>query len=216
MFYIGIVLIVLALVLLAMRGAFGDFPAQWEWVGIVFAGVGILMASPMVLQMIWGRPRLSVEFENDAHGEERLLIVFLKNLPIGTLVKALGVKRDTIQSLTASLQVAEVGSGRIIIPVLQLRIYSDDDETDNGRGRTVLPPTYLVGANLVVAKWDAKARRVIVPPTRTHPETPLPEGYYEARILFLVDGEKTQYNRRFKVGQAADELDWCPGSTSGT
>ena len=119
MFYVGIILIVLALILLAMRGVFGGFPAQWEWVGIVLAGVGILMASPTILQMIWGRARLSVEFKKNAQGENRSLIVLLKNPPVSGLVRTLGVRKETIQSLTASLQLAEVGSGRIVVPVLQ-------------------------------------------------------------------------------------------------
>jgi hypothetical protein len=166
------------------------------------------MGSPTVFQMIWGRPRLSTEFENDVQGQHRSVIVFLKNLPVGGLVKALGAKRDTIQSLTASLQLSEVGSGRIIIPVLQLRIYSDGDETNSGRERTALPPTYSVGASIVVATWDIDNQRVIVPGSRTHRETALPEGYYEAVILLFVDGEPKKFTRRFRVGQSADDLKW--------
>jgi hypothetical protein len=214
-FYIAILLIVLACLVFALRGVFGDFPARWEWVGMVLAGVGILMGSPTIFQMIWGRPGLSAEFENDAQGEARSLVVFLKNPPVRGLAKMLGVRRDAVQSLTASLRISEVGSGKIIIPVRQAMIYSDNDETDNGRQRTTLPPTYSVGASIMVAMWDIHDQRVIVPPSRTHPETALSEGYYEAAILFFVDGEHQEMTRRFTVGQGADDLKWCPESTAG-
>jgi len=205
---VAIVLIILGCMFFALRGVFGGFPAEWEWVGIVLAGVGILIGSPTVFQMMWGRPKLSIEFENDAQGEHRSVIVFLKNLPVTGLVKALGVRRETIQSLTASVQLSEVGSGRIIIPILQLRVYSDGDETDNGRERTTLPPTYSVGASIVLATWDVRNQQVIVPGSRAHRETPLPEGYYEAAILLFVDGEPNKLTRRFRVGQSADDLKW--------
>ena len=80
----------------------------------------------------------------------------------------------------------------------------------------MLPPTYSVGASVIVAMWDMENQRAIVPPSRIHPATALAQGYYEARVLLFVDGEGTQHTRRFRVGQAADELDWSPGSTSGT
>ena len=213
MFYIAIMVIILVGLVFALRGVFGEDPAKWESVGMVLAGVGILMAAPTLFDKIWGSPKLSAEFENDAQGEGRSLVVFLKNLPVTGLVKVLGVRRETIASLVASLRVSEVGSGRIIIPVLQARIYSDSDVTDSGRDRTTLPPTYSVGAGIVVATWDIQNKRVVVPPSRTHPETVLPEGYYEAQILFFVNGDKIEHSRRFRVGPAADDLRWSPKST---
>lgn len=206
--YIAIVLIILACLVFALRGVFGDFPAQWEWVGMVLAGVGILLASPTILQMALGRPTLRAEFDNDAQGQDRSLIVFLKNPPVSSLIKRLGIRRETIQSLTASVRISEVGSGRIVIPVLQAQIYSDSDETEAGRGRATLPPTFSVGASIMVACWDTANKRAIVPPTRNRTATVLPEGYYEASIIFMVDGEKTPFSRRFRVGQGADDLRW--------
>lgn len=113
-----------------------------------------------------------MEFENDAQEQHRSLMVFLKNQHVTGPAKALGVTRDTIQSLTASFRISEISRGTII-PVIQAQIYSDSDDTDEGRGRATLPPTYSVGASIMVARWDIDNQRVVVPPSRTRTETVL-------------------------------------------
>jgi len=176
---------------------------------MVFAGVGVVMALPASFQMVWGRPKLLPEFENGAEGSNRFLIVYLKNPPVkGWLSGMLGVRREALQSLTAQFQVAEVGSGRIAIPIRQAQIYSDADETDKGRARTALPPTFSVAASIMVVNWHAGNGRAVVTPSRTAPETALPEGHYEARFVFLADGAPLKFTRRFVVGHGPDDLRW--------
>lgn len=182
-------------------------PVEFQWASLGIGITALVVALWAVLRMIWGRPRLIAEFENDAQNQHRSLMVFLKNQPVGWPVKGLGVTRDTIKSLTASFRISEISRGTII-PVIQAQIYSDSDDNDKGRGRATLPPTYSVGASIVVASWDIDNQRVVVPPSRTRTETVLPEGDYEAAILFMVDGQDKTFARRFGVGQGADDLRW--------
>ena len=60
----AIVFIILGILVLSLRGFFGAFPDNWEWVGIVLAGVGLAIATPSIFQMIWGHPKLKWRFEN--------------------------------------------------------------------------------------------------------------------------------------------------------
>ena len=96
---LGLILIILAILVFALRGFFGVFPDNWEWVGIALAGVGVLMAIPSVLQMAIGHPKLMLEFDRVVRERERSLAIFLKNQQFGnplegkkSIWRKLGVK----------------------------------------------------------------------------------------------------------------------------
>jgi len=127
---LAIILIILGLLVLSLRGFLGIFPDSWEWVGIILAGLGLIMGVPSMFQMAMGRPKLILDFTKIVHDKERHLAIFLKNQPLGnpqegqkSIWRKLGVKRDTIESLTVSFRYTEVGTGRILIPVMQARIF---------------------------------------------------------------------------------------------
>ena len=149
-----IVAIVLVILCLAFIGIFGRFPDEWEWVAIVIAGVGIVLVIPSALQMFWGRAYVKTEFEVSAKGDERSLVILLQNPPVqNSVLKTLGVRRETVQSLTAELRFSEAGSNVIIDTIRRARIFTDEDKSDSGRGsnRIVLPPTYSVAASMMIA-----------------------------------------------------------------
>lgn len=206
---IAITFILLGFIFLALRRVFGVFPDSWEWVGIVLAGVGLTMGTPFVFQKLWGQPDLRTRFENGVEGADRFLPVYLENPPIKKrILRWLGVKRDTIQSLTIQFRIREVGSGRILIPIRQARIYSDDDPTDFGRNRISLPPTYSVAATIIVAQWDTETGKALIPPDRIREGFSLDVGQYQVDIILSVDGEPKIISRQFVVGQKADDLSW--------
>ena len=87
------------------------------------------MSVPNVFQMAIGRPLLKVESYLYVQGNERTLQVLLKNPPItNSIWRLLGVRRDTIQSLTVAYRISERGSGTIIVPIRQASIYPDEDK----------------------------------------------------------------------------------------
>lgn len=204
-----IALIALVILFLAFLGIFGRFPDNWEWVGIVLAGVGLTMATPSILQLLWGRPVLRTRFENGVQEIERFLPIYLENPPVkNRLMRRLGVRRDTIQSLTVQFRIIEAGSGKIIIPIRQARIYSDDDPTDMGRDRISLPPTFSVAASVMIVRWDTQKNKALIPPDRLRTEYPLDAGQYRVDVSLIVDGDPIIVSRQFVVGQKADDLSW--------
>ncbi len=212
---LGIILIVLGLLLFALRGLFGVFPDNWEWVGIVLAGMGLLMGVPSILQMAMGSPKLMVDFDRIVEDKERHLAIFLKNQQLGnplegetSIWRKLGVKRDTIESLTVGFCISEVGTGRILIPVMQARIFSDADLNESGTWRTTLPPTLSFETSVMIATWDENKKKAIVLGDRTKSSVELAKGIYKITVSIAVDGEPQYYSRQFIVGDTADDLAW--------
>lgn len=205
-----LIIVVLAVICLAFIGIFGRFPDEWEWVGIVLAGFGLAMATPSIFQMFWGRAVVELQFEVYPENSERALAIFFKNPTVKSrILRMLGVKREVVQSLTAEIRISDVGSNTIIVPIRQARIYSDDDPSDSGNNRIVLPPTYSVGASIMVAHWDNQQKRAIIPPDRRKQPLPLGEGCYRADIIIIVDGDPRIISRQFVVGKEADDLIWA-------
>lgn len=212
-FLVAIVLVVLGLFSLALRGFFGRFPDNWEWIGIILAGVGLAMGAPTIFSMLWGRPIVKAQFEKGMEGAERFLIVYLANPPMKSWVlRKLGVRRGTVQSLKVQFRISEAGSNKIITPIRQARIYSDDDSTDCGRDRIALPPTFSVAASIIVVKWDTNGNKAFVTPDRLRQPTMLEPGMYRVDLILLVDGDPMRMSRQLVVGQKADDLDWVKTS----
>ena len=205
----GIVAIILTIVCLAFIGIFGRVPDEWEWVAIVLAGVGIVMTTPNVLQMIWGRACVETIFEVSDEDNERSLVILLKNPPVqNKILKALGVKRETVRSLTAEIRIWKSGIEEPIVPIRHVRLFSDEDISDKGSNRMVLPPTYSVSASMMVARWDKENKGAIVLGDRLRKPLLLSGGNYHAKIIILVDGEPKQISCLFVVGKNADDLVW--------
>ncbi len=168
-----------------------------------------MLALPTLLQIFLGGPQLSKEFETYDEDGTRLLLVFLKNRPVKRpLGRFALVKRDTVQSLTATFQIVEAQSKSIIVPIHQARISSDADPPDTERYRVTLPPTFSVGASITVAIWNAANGRAEIPPTRRKASVPLDVGTYEARLIVHVDGTRNNEAKGFTVGRTPEDLLW--------
>lgn len=205
-----IVLLILAIAIMAFLGIFGRFPDNWEWFGIILATMGLVMSTPHIFQMLWGRAKLEIEFDRYIKDAERGLIIHLKNPPLKSKwAKRLGVRRESIQSLATTMRIYEAGSGKIVDPVRNLRLYPDDDPGGQAFNRISLPPTYSVGAAILVALWDEEHKAAMIMPDRLRDALPLGPGYYRLEIIFLVDGEPEVQQMQFKVGTGADDLIWA-------
>lgn len=214
-FLLAFVFIILGLVVLALGGVWGAFPGGWQWVGIILAGVGILIGVPSLFQMLIGRAKLIVEFDKIVEQQERSLAIFLKNPQLGdaatgkkSIWRKLGVKRDTIQSLIVSFRISEVGTGKVVIPTMQARIYSDADSSEQGSWRVTVPPTLSFETTVMVAMWNDSKKVAIVPGDRIRAPVELAEGIYRIETIFVVDGEPQKRFREFIVGATADNLSW--------
>jgi hypothetical protein len=203
-----IVVGVLVILILAFIGII-----EWELVGIVIAGLGLVTAVPSVFQMFWGRARIDTQFEVSAHGNERMLVIFFQNPPIkDKWLKLLGIKREEVQSLSAEYRISEFGSKKVIMPIHRCRLYTDEDINEKGSDRIVLPPTYSVGANTIIAVWDNATHKAAILPDRIRDILYLDEGYYIVQIIIFVDGQPKEIIRQFVVGKNADDLIWAKAS----
>lgn len=208
---LAIILIILGLLVLSLRGFLGIFPDSWEWVGIILAGVGLIMGVPSMLQMALGRPKLTFDFNRIVEDKERSLAIFLKNPQLETksVWRKLGIKRDTIQSLIVSFCITEIGTRKVMTqPIMHARIHSDDDPTDKGSNRIVLPPTISFEVCVMIAMWDGNKKKAIILGDRLRPPVELSSGVYQIEAIFVVDGEPQKEFRRFIVGNTADDLVW--------
>lgn len=182
----------------------------WADIIVSFIAFGIaLVALPTVLQMFWGRPVLELEFSRAVEDRTRALVVFVKNPPVKSrLLKGLRVRRDTIQSLTASFRVSESGSRKVIAPILHALFYTDEELNPIARQRISLPPTYTVGTSFSVAVWKDDEEGTVLVPDRLRQPLRLNPGLYHVQVIMLVDGQQKRYERRFLVGERADDLVW--------
>ena len=94
------------------------------------------------------------------------------------------------------------------MPIRHARLFSDDDSSDIGSNRIVLPPTYSVAASIMVAMWDNKNKRAVILGDRIRQPLLLGEGYYWIQIIIFVDGSPREISRQFVVGKNADDLIW--------
>ena len=190
-------------------------PPEWQFVGAVLTAVGIVMGIPVLLQMTIGRAKLMVEFDKIVEQEKRSLAIFMKNPQLGdvstgkkTIWRRIGVKRESIESLIVSFRITEVGTGKVVIPIMQARVYSDADPSEKGIWRVTVAPTLSFETTIMVAMWNEGKKVVIVPGDRLRGEVELPKGIYRIDAAFVVDGEAEMEFREFIVGDSADELTW--------
>ena len=208
-----LLLVIGAILLLAVVAGFGvyfdyfdELPSEWEWFFGILSVVGFVVGTVVFPQLVWGRPKLTWDFHTEQAEGERHLAVMFHNPPVQMkLLRRLGVHRQGIQSLVVQFQLKEAGSGTIVVPILQSLIYSDEDSTDKGQYRIALPPTYSVGASVLVASWDYKTSQAFL-----GGQTPvlLKPGQYHAEVIAMVDGEPVRQSRQFVVGGTPTDLKW--------
>lgn len=173
------------------------------------------MSVPGVLQMTIGRAKLIVEFERIVEGQKRALGVFMKNPQLGdastgkkSIWRTMGVKREGVESLIVSFQIAEAGTGKIVIPIMNGRIYSDADSSRQGSWRVTVPPTLSFETSVAVAIWNESKKVAVVPGDNLRADVELGKGAYRIEVIFVVDGEPEKRFGSFIVGDNADSLVW--------
>ena len=205
---LAIILVILGFLVFALRGVFGIFPDNWEWVGIVLAGVGIVMAVPSIFQMILGRPLIIANFRSASLGNKRTLQITLRNVQLNkkSIWRKLGVQRETIQSLEVYYQTFEAGSNTIIQPPIRAKIYDDSDSTL--KNRVTLPPTLIPGISIFLADWNEQKSLVYLKGDELRQPLILNPGSYKVEISFVINGESKHIIRGFVVGRTPEELMW--------
>jgi hypothetical protein len=212
---LAFVFIVLGAAVLALGGVWRVFPEGWQAVGIILTVMGVVMSLPGFVQRLIGRAKLIVEFDRIVEQEERSLAIFVKNPQLGdastgkkSIWRRLGVKRETIESLIVSFRIYEVGTEKVVIPIMHARIYSDADASEQGSWRVTVPPTLSFETSVMVAMWNESKKAAVVPGDRLRGVVELPKGLYRIEAVFVVDGEAQKRLMQFVVGDTGDSLNW--------
>ena len=213
---VGFVFLVLVIVVASLTAFMGGFPHGWDLFYVVVAGLTLMIGVPVLVQMLIGRARLIAEFTKIVKEQNRSLGISVKNPQLGdastgkkSIWRKLGVRRETIESLIVSFRISEVGSGKIWIPFMQARIYSDADSSEHGSWRVTVPPTPAFETIVMVAVWNDSKKVAIVPGDRLRTSVELPKGIYRIEAMFVVDGEPQLRFRNFIVGDTGDDLSWA-------
>ena len=108
-----------------------------------------------------------------------------------------------------SFCITENGTNKVMTkPIMNARIYSDDDPTEAGSWRRALPPTFSGSTSIMIAMWDDTKKKAIVLGDKGRDALELPTGVYRIEVIYLVEGQPIKEFRTFIVGDKSDDLVW--------
>jgi hypothetical protein len=155
-------------------------------IGVIALVVGI-MAIPTILQMFFGRPRLTFEADDFTGPEGRILIIAIKNQPVkNSFLRLIGVEREA-GDIIASFGIQELGTGRIIAGSVTGLLNCVPLRTTGLTARAL--PNSTVGL-VIISTRRGSASIVDARPERI---MPIAAGHYVARIAISRGGGPRNY-----------------------
>lgn len=116
-----------------------QWPSIWDWVNFVLAMVGVLMAVQPFLQMIYGKPKLTVSFESIGTPPCRMICHILNPPLMRGCAYRMGVRTMAAEDIIACFQVADAITKRIIVPSTFVEIFTGNAPS----GRVRIPVSGL-------------------------------------------------------------------------
>ena len=173
--------------------------APWQWVAL-FAGIialGLaLMALPTVFQMIWGRPRMAIDYNIRELEGGRVLQCTIQNIPIrNKILRTLGVRRMPAEDIMAGFQIKECNTQQIVFPLVVTKIIAHDGTT--GAHRISLAGSRIPAVfGIVVAEDDIGEVRNVEEQASTAALRP---SKYCACAHIAIEGKDFDIERNFVV-----------------
>ena len=170
-------------------------------VGVLALVIGTL-AIPPLLQMIFGRPRLTFEADEFAGSEGRILVFAMKNQSTKSwLLRTLGVERES-GDVIAFLEIQEQGTGRIVATAIRGRLLNAPVSVEGIMARAM--PGFTVGLCVI----GINGGHAVIVDARDDKILPIAEGLYTA-FATVICGEQThQIMQRFRVSNVDHETIW--------
>lgn len=178
----------------------------WQIITIISLAVAIvafLIATPPFTQMIWGRPKIKVFFEEFDYG----LACYLGNEPIAHgILQVLCITRMPVQDLSVNFIITNKDKTPIFSGLTDRRISYSDTLAHH----ISLPPsTNTAGFGIVKIEgtkvYPCKEKRDI-PLTN---EEILHAGVYQVLLLIYVDGRETRKTKDFVVSRNKPYAYWA-------
>jgi hypothetical protein len=179
--------------------------ALWQWIGLVAGLLGLaisIMALPTVLQMLWGRPKPSVEFQSNRASSFVSLQCHIANAPIRSRVlRRIGITRQATK-ITTAIRVSEQGTGKLLV--------ADMVSTSNGLGGPSSDISELTNVWPLVVAPIGWLREESNPSLHTKAHTqPIAEGNYVVEITVRTEhGLRRTFRKNVHIGRNPDEMYW--------
>lgn len=125
--------------------------SPWGFICFILAVVGVLMAAPSFLTLMFGRPKLETEFVISDTRPEYFLMFRMFNRPVAKWKSCFGIRRLQIDDLRANASIRESGSNQVVIhstPVVIRRWAASD-------GLITFLPASRHGAEVVLVHIDS-------------------------------------------------------------
>jgi hypothetical protein len=178
----------------------------WQWFFAIIGLVAFLMATPYVLQLLFGQPDIGYSFYEDDSGKEgKLIQVTLMNPPVeGKLFQFLKVLRMPAQDVFLTAHVFNASTKKAIGDPVLMEI-ATSNTTKNGR--VSIPPSIMV-VKSTIAKWQRSSNSAVLIYGREL--KPLPEGSYLVAMEIGLDGRMMKCRKLglLHVGKTEPELKW--------
>lgn len=89
-------------------------PILLQWIGFIIAVVGLLMATPSIIQFIWGRAKLSSSFVINTIDQITILSLLIKNVPIkNSVLGRILEDRTVINKLVVTFEILTKSNEKI-------------------------------------------------------------------------------------------------------
>jgi hypothetical protein len=170
-------------------------------VGIIALLVSI-MAIPTILQMFFGRPRLTFEADDFTGPEGRILVLAIKNPPItNRFLRLMGVERES-GDVIAFFDIQELGTGKLIARTVTGLLQCAPLQTIGLQARSL--PGFTVGLT-VISTRESSASIVDARPEKVIAISP---GHYIAHIAVVRGQDTYRIDQTFTVGRVDHETIW--------
>jgi len=193
----------------SIQSAFGSFVewfqfAPWGFICFILAVLGVLMAGPPLVQMIWGRPDIEMKFTKAKPGPQNVEAVgfYMNNKPISKAwLNWLGVVRTTAEDVVCCYRIWDAASGKEVLGPYFPRMWSDASAGSAGSGgakRIALPASRF---EVFVPLGAVKDKKFYVTKTATD-HVLLPPGKYRVKATAEWAGKAYTKTKYFIVREA--------------
>lgn len=161
------------------------------------------MAVPSTFAMIWGKPRVVVDFSVGKIQENRVLECLLWNAPVrNRILRIMGVQRSQA-SVTSELKITDLRTGKTLaetVPAIKVR--PEERSQKATIEASAYPSSFLVAAFL--------GSKVSI--SGENGDFDIGKGDYCAEVKLFINGvrDKHVWKRNFAVGEVDSDLYWLP------
>ena len=180
-----------------------------ELAGLIISIVALaisIMAFPTALQMFFGGPRLSVDFQEMDSDIGQRLVCMIYNIPIkNRALHMIGVKRDPA-IISANYQILESGTNRVLLDTARGYLIDIGGNINQGVPRaTILDDSPVSFACLLHKQADAEA---VAMNLDTKQQVVLPPGRYRVEIAVRSGSTEFRGSREVSVGATPTTTYW--------